>query len=105
ADVEAAARRVVANIGDLPPEWTAAIEEFLAVFTAPTVTSACVGGMAEVGSLVGRGTGDVSLEKGGEGRRPARARPSATKQTSPSPGSRPRRIADRRVRGTTPTHF
>ena len=62
-NVEAAVRRVVANLTDLPPELTAALNEFLAVFTEPTLTPDVVGHMTHFNGLFGRETVYVSLEK------------------------------------------
>lgn len=63
AQVEAAVRRVRENIADLPHEWAAALDEFLVAFRAPGLTPAGVAELAAFGSLFGRETVYVALEK------------------------------------------
>lgn len=63
ARVEAGVGRVREAVSDLPAEWTAALDEFLAAFRSPTLTPARVAGMSAFAPLFGRETAYVSLEK------------------------------------------
>lgn len=62
-EVEAAVRRVVGGMGDLPANWSAALEEFLDSFADPQLTPDAVAGLPLFGPLFGRETIYLSFEK------------------------------------------
>jgi 2-polyprenyl-3-methyl-5-hydroxy-6-metoxy-1,4-benzoquinol methylase len=62
-EVEAAVRRVVAGMADLPANWSAALEEFLDTFADPQLTPEAVAGLPLFGPLFGRETIYLSFEK------------------------------------------
>jgi hypothetical protein len=61
--VEAAARQVIAGIGDLPREWSAALDEFLDAFAQPDLSPEAVAELPRFGPLFGRETIYLSFEK------------------------------------------
>jgi hypothetical protein len=63
--VEAAARRVIAGIADLPAEWSTALHEFLDAFAQPRLTPEDVAALPRFGPLFGRETIYLSFEKRG----------------------------------------
>jgi 2-polyprenyl-3-methyl-5-hydroxy-6-metoxy-1,4-benzoquinol methylase len=62
-EVEAAVRRVIAGMADLPANWSAALEEFLDAFADPQLTPDAVAGLPLFGPLFGRETIYLSFEK------------------------------------------
>ena len=62
-DVEAAVRRVIGGIADLPACWSAALDEFLDTFAQPSLTAEEVARMPHFGPLFGRETIYLSFEK------------------------------------------
>jgi SAM-dependent methyltransferase len=61
--VEAAVRRVTAAGSDLPPAYSAALDEFLDAFAEPRLTPESVAGLEHLGPLFGRETIYLSFEK------------------------------------------
>jgi len=61
--VEEATRRVIAGIGDLPANWSAALEEFLDAFADPQLTPEAVSDLSLFGPLFGRETIYLSFER------------------------------------------
>lgn len=61
--VEAAVRRLEEGIADLPPAWSAAIDEFLDAFADPLVSPEAVAALPHFGPLFGRETIYLSFEK------------------------------------------
>lgn len=61
--VTAAVTRVRSALGDLNPEWIAALDEFQSAFRDPNLTPAAVAKMPHFAGLFGRETVYVSLEK------------------------------------------
>ena len=61
--VQAAARQVIAGIGDLPSEWSTALNEFLNAFAQPDLTPEDVAELPHFGPLFGRETIYLSFEK------------------------------------------
>jgi SAM-dependent methyltransferase len=61
--VEAAVRRVMTGMGDLPAAWSAALDEFLDALADPHLTPDAVAAMPLFGPLFGRETIYLSFEK------------------------------------------
>jgi hypothetical protein len=61
--VETVVHRVIAGIGDLPPNWSAALDEFLDAFAEPHLTAESVASMPLFGPHFGRETIYLSFEK------------------------------------------
>jgi 2-polyprenyl-3-methyl-5-hydroxy-6-metoxy-1,4-benzoquinol methylase len=61
--VEDSARRVIGGIGDLPANWSAALEEFLDAFADPQLTPEVVSELSLFGPLFGRETIYLSFER------------------------------------------
>jgi SAM-dependent methyltransferase len=62
-DVEASVRRVTTGIADLPPAWSAGLDEFLDAFVDPRLTPEAVAALPRFGPLFGRETIYLSFEK------------------------------------------
>ena len=63
--VEAAVRRVMTGMADLPANWSAALDEFLDAFADPQLTPETVAELPLFGPLFGRETIYLSFEKRG----------------------------------------
>jgi SAM-dependent methyltransferase len=61
--VEAAVRRVIAGIADLPAAWSAGLDEFLDAFAEPGLTPEAVASLPRFSPLFGRETIYLSFEK------------------------------------------
>jgi 2-polyprenyl-3-methyl-5-hydroxy-6-metoxy-1,4-benzoquinol methylase len=61
--VESAVRRVIAGMADLPPNWPAALEEFLDAFADSRLTPEAVAGLPLFGPLFGRETVYLCFER------------------------------------------
>jgi len=61
--VEAAVRRVLAGIADLPAAWSSALDEFLDAFAQPRLSPETVAALPRFGPLFGRETIYLSFEK------------------------------------------
>lgn len=61
--VEAAVRKLLTGIADLPAAYSAALDEFLDAFAAPRITPEDVAGLPHFGPLFGRETIYLSFEK------------------------------------------
>jgi hypothetical protein len=62
-DVDAAVRRVISGIADLPRTWSGGLDEFLDVFADPRLTPEAVAELPRFGPLFGRETIYLSFEK------------------------------------------